>query len=422
MAPRSATNTGEQIPDSGREMTLRRPDTDHWVAPAAPPRDHPHLLMVTTTSSTASAFLLPYAAHYRDAGWRVDLATSLLQPDLCDQFDHIYDICWTRSLRDVRRLFAAAATLRVILLKNRYDIVHTHTPIASFITRGVVGTLRPHQRPAVVYTAHGFHFHAHGSRLTNGAFAGAERVAGRWSDRLIVINHQDYEQAAARRIMSRDQIHHFPGIGLDLSWYRSTPELLQRTEDVRRTLKLADEDVLFTMVAEFTPNKNHLLALMALAQNRNPHYHVAFVGDGTMRRQMEHEAERLGVDDRTHFLGECSDVRPWILAAAATLLLSSREGLPRAVLESLALGVPVIGTRIRGIADLVASDGGLLVEPGDIGGISKALDALATGGGSALAPTVPPRLQRHSIGRLLDLHDALYDELLMSRRGHAHCP
>lgn len=378
--------------------------------------------MVTTVVDTLQAFLLPYAAHFRAQGWVVDAAAADRRGTApIDAFDGFHEIPWSRAMRDPRNLTTAARAIRTILKRNRYDIVHTHTPIASFITRVAVGTLPAARRPRVVYTAHGFHFHPGGGHLVNGAFIAAEKAAGHWTDRVVVINDDDL-RAARRLHLAGGRVTRFPGIGVDLDRYRPTPPLRERATRLRRELGLGPGDVLFTMVAEMIPRKNHLTALRALAAGDRPHHHLLLVGDGPLRDRIAEEAARLGVAERTHLGGETDDVRPAMLAAAATLLPSRREGLPRAVLESLALGIPVIGSDIRGTAELVADDGGVLVDPSSAGELAGALDLMArTDVGPALGPAVAQRLHRYSQAELLRLHERLYRGLLAEAGGAAPC-
>jgi glycosyltransferase involved in cell wall biosynthesis len=329
-------------------------------------------------------------------------------------FDTVHDIPWARSIRDPRILATATMQLRRVLLDNAYDIVHTHTPIASFLTRIVCGTLASKRRPRIVYTAHGFHFHPHGRRIANGAFALAEKMAGHWCDRLVVINHTDFQAARRLRLAGRGQVMQFPGIGIDLDWYVPTPEMLKSAGELREKLCIDADDAIFATIAEMTPNKNHHLVLHAMAHNNCQNHHVVFAGDGEMRRSLEDEAARLQLSDRVHFLGVVDDIRPLVLASAATILTSRREGLPRVVLESLALGVPVIGTKIRGITDLVGDDGGVLIECDDAFGLAQAMRTLARSSiGPVLSQSVRTRLEDYSLSHLLELHDDLYGGLLL---------
>jgi glycosyltransferase involved in cell wall biosynthesis len=171
------------------------------------------------------------------------------------------------------------------------------------------------------------------------------------------------------------------------------------------------------MLAAFEARKNHRAVLNALAQLDRSDIHVAFAGQGPLERAVRAQADRLGVADRVHFLAVVGDVRPLIAASAATLLPSFREGLSRAVLESLAMGVPVVGSRVRGIAELVEPGGGVLVAPGDAGALAVAIEKTADAPAACFdGPAVRARLEPYGIDHLLHAHDVLYNELLAQRR------
>jgi glycosyltransferase involved in cell wall biosynthesis len=366
------------------------------------------LLIATTDPRTLSQFLLPYAVHFRRRGWRVDAVTGSAALDAATRqsFDTVHQYAWSRSAIDPRNAMTVLAA-RDLLCREHYDIVHTHTPVASLVLRTAAATLPACQRPAIVYTAHGFHFHSYGSRVGNTVIGAAERLAGMRTDRLVVINHSDLDAARGRLIVPEARLRYMPGIGVDLSWYQVTPELQRAASEERLRLGLTSTHRLFAMVAELHPRKNHLTAVRALALNGNVYYHLALAGSGSMRRAILREARSCGVEERVHLLGGLGDVRPLMLAADAVVLISWREGLSRAVLEALALGRPVLGSRVRGIADLVEPAGGVLVEPSDIAAVSRALDAVLEAG-----PVDALQLQDYSLEHVIGLHEKLYAELL----------
>ena len=371
------------------------------------------LLLVTTVPSTFY-FLLPYASYFSAKGWQVDGMTGQapMPAQTRSALAHVHAVSWSRRLADPSNL-RAVLQVRRILRDGRYDIVHTHTPIASFVTRVATATIPRTSRPRLAYTAHGFHFHAGGSRLKNAFYVGAEVLAGRVTDRLVVINEEDGRVAGRFRVVSRDRLVMMPGIGIDLSHYRRTPELLAQAVRARRSLEVADGAVLLTVVAELTPRKNIAVAIAALARNADHRLHLVVAGVGPLAASLTQQAQRLGVADRVHLLGSVSDVRPLLLSSAALVLPSRREGLSRAVMEALALGVPVIGSRTRGITDLVEPDGGLLVAPDDEVGLSVAYDAVQSHErGDALATRLADRLTRLSLDHLIRQHERLYAALL----------
>ena len=306
---------------------------------------------------------------------------------------------------------------RRLLRAGGYSIVHTHTPIASFVVRAAVASLPRRARPAVVYTAHGFHFAPGRSPVANTAFATAEWMAGRRTDRLVVINEQDLDAAQRLRLVPREHLVYMPGIGIDLDWYKPTPALVGRAAATRRSLGVPPEAPLLSIVAELTARKQHDVALQALALVGRGDVHLALAGDGPRRATLEARAANLGIADRVHFLGNVADARPLMLASRATVLPSFREGLSRSVLESLALGVPVVGSDIRGIADAVRPDGGFLVPPGDAHALAEALDRIIAS--PPLDETTRRRLRERlagfSLEALIAEHDRLYASLVDER-------
>jgi glycosyltransferase involved in cell wall biosynthesis len=142
----------------------------------------------------------------------------------------------------------------------------------------------------------------------------------------------------------------------------------------------ADDDLLIVCVARLDAQKNHALLLDAFAQRPARYHkaHLVLVGDGPLRPDLEQRAQRLGVANQIHFLGVRSDI-PDVLAAMDVFVLSSDyEGSPLCVVEAMAAGLPVVSTRAGGVPELV-EDGreGMLVQPGDVNGLSAAMTFLA---------------------------------------------
>lgn len=325
------------------------------------------LLIATTIPATIRAFLLPYADYFRTQGWRVDAMANGIadQADLAEHFDNLIDADWSRNPLDLRNLFGTPAQIARIVAENGYDIVHVHTPVAAFVTRFALRKLRQTGKPKVVYTAHGFHFYRGGLRMKNWIFRTLEKWAGNWTDRLIIINKEDCEAARTHKILPEASLILMPGIGLDFSRYDRNQISREEILNVRTQLGLKEDDVLFTMIAEFNPGKRHSDAITALAHTKNPKIHLALAGDGPLKPKMQELAKALGVQQRTHFMGYVKDPRPLILASRATINTSEREGLSRSSMESACLGVPIIGTDARGVKDVIEPQRGLLYPVGD---------------------------------------------------------
>ena len=142
----------------------------------------------------------------------------------------------------------------------------------------------------------------------------------------------------------------------------------------------ANDDLLIVCVARLHAQKNHALLLEAFAPGpaRHGKAHLVMVGEGPLRPALEERAQRLGVLSHVHFLGVRADI-PDVLAAMDVFALSSDyEGSPLSVVEAMAAGLPVVSTRAGGVSELVENGReGVLVQPGDVQGLSGAMTFLA---------------------------------------------
>lgn len=371
--------------------------------------------MVTTVAPTLRAFLLPFARHYRALGWRVEAAARDIDafPVLATEFDACHALPLSRNPLDLVTLLRAPSAIRRLVENGSYDLVHVHTPVAAMLVRFALRGRAAGARPRVVYTAHGFHFHRHGKALTNAAFRTAERLAAPWCDAIVTINREDFDAARAAGFATR--VEYMPGIGVDTAQW--SPEQVDAAvvAAVRKSLGLAEADVLFLMVAEFNPGKRHRDVLAALQQPGLGNVHVAFAGDGPLRTVLEVEAMTAGIGGRTHFLGFRRDIPVLMRASRAVLLPSQREGLPRSLLEALSMGLPIVGADIRGICELVDGDCGRLHAVGDAAGLAAVLRELAADPAAAAAMGARGRermLRDYDQKVVIRLHDTLYADLL----------
>ncbi len=372
-------------------------------------------LFVTTVPITLEAFLLPFARHFRQQGWRVDALANgaATSPALEGEFDRRFDAAWSRNPLSPSNLLGTAARVRGIVRDGGYDIVHVHTPIAAFVTRFALRGLRGADRPAVIYTAHGFHFHHGQSPLPHALYRTLERLAARWTDYLVTINAEDL--AAARELggIDRERVRFIPGIGVDLSRYGDT----SGAASVRSGLGIAADAFVLTTVAEFAPVKRHRLLLDAFALVRTPGAVLLLVGDGPLEARVREHAASLGIADRVRFAGYRRDIPAVLAASDAVALVSAREGLPRSVLEAMAAGKPVIGTRTRGITDAVGDSAGWIVSA-DAAAIADAIDAAAAdpAGTRRRGAAARERAAREfSLDAIIADYEELYREALASR-------
>ena len=129
-------------------------------------------------------------------------------------------------------------------------------------------------------------------------------------------------------------------------------------------------------VGEVNKNKNHKVGIEALAKLNDPDVYYVICGRGPLVEAHKELAKEFGVGDRVILTGYRTDVADFYKMADIFLFPSFREGLPVAVMEAMASGLPVVATKIRGSSDLVQQ--GALFDPTDADGMAKAIEKMQT--------------------------------------------
>jgi glycosyltransferase involved in cell wall biosynthesis len=268
-----------------------------------------------------------------------------------------------RGSRDLRW----AARLRRYLLAERFDVVHLHSPMVAGVARLVVRTLPRRVRPRVVTTEHNEWW----------SYVLPTRVA----------NALTFPLDDAHLAVSEDVRRSVP------SWLRSEVRTVVHgtsTADARSArgerdaaraeLGLSPEDVVAVTVANFRAQKAYpdLLAAVQIAAEHAPRLRVVAVGQGPLESQIRAEHQRLGLGDRFRFLGYRDDALRVLAACDIFTLASHYEGYPVALMEALAVGLPVVATEVGGVPDAVRQGvEGIVVPPGRPELLAAALAELA---------------------------------------------
>ena len=155
-----------------------------------------------------------------------------------------------------------------------------------------------------------------------------------------------------------------------------TPALV---EQKRRDFGLGPDIFAFFYVGRLNPVKDlgtMLDAFAALPADVASRARLYMVGDGPERASLETRREALGLGERVTFLGARSDVSEVLMAADGFVMSSKSEGLPMALLEAMAAGVPCIATAVGGIPDLFGEDRGLSVPAQDAPALADGMAAI----------------------------------------------
>ena len=257
--------------------------------------------------------------------------------------------------------------LRRILQSGDFDVVHIHSPLVAVGARLAVRSLPARRRPRIVVTEHNvWSSHAPLTRL-------ADRLtAGRAETHLAV--SQAVLDSLPGPIRRRSRVVRY---GIDAAELRR--EAGDRAVE-RRHLGVADHEVLIGTVANLRATKGYpdlLLAARSVIAAVDSARFVA-VGRGPLETELRGQQARLGLGDRFAFLGFRPDAVRVMSAFDVFCLPSHHEGLPIALMEALALGIPVVATRVGGVAELVTDgEDAVLVPARQPEALAQALIALA---------------------------------------------
>lgn len=245
--------------------------------------------------------------------------------------------------------------LRRLLVRERYDVVHVHSPYVAAVLRVVVLTLRPPVRPALVSTEH----------CTWWSYRLATRWANAWTCRL----------DAARFAVSsqvRESMWRWTRADVEVLVHGVMAEEIEQMDDtdraaVRSSIGVGPDELLVVTVGNFRGQKAYadLLHAARCVVDADDQVRFIAIGYGPLEGQVRGEHARLGLADRFLFLGYRQDVASILAASDLFALASVYEGGPIAVLEALASRLPVVVTAVGFVPDIV-TDGveGYVVPPG----------------------------------------------------------
>jgi glycosyltransferase involved in cell wall biosynthesis len=312
----------------------------------------------------------------------------------------------------------AYATINRLLASIDPAIVATHTAKAGALGRavGLWRSLLRCKRVRLVHTFHGHIFRHYFSNPVTRAFVAIERHLASLTDMIITVSPTIRSQLIEEyRIAAAEKVRVVP-LGFDFTWRE---RLGAQRGWLRAKLGIDDSTVLIGTVGRLAKIKNTALTLRAFAQLLRKEAidaRLAVIGEGDQLEQLKNLARELALDNRVTFCGWVLE-RERIFSDLDLMCLSSQnEGTPVSIIESLAAGVPVVATRVGGVADVMCDPmDGELVESGDEGALVAALAKVARRRRVIAASRSATICQQYSASRMIKDIEALYAEVLEMR-------
>ncbi len=320
---------------------------------------------------------------------------------------------WSRQLRPLP-LVAGSAALWRLLRAQRWDIVHAHCSLAGAVGRPLA---RLAGNACTVFTVHALPSQVSGSAWRRGAVRWVERALDAATDAYCVGNHMFGRHLVDSGIAGAERVVHLP-VGIEVSAARAGAA---QVAAARQRLGLARDDLVVATAGRFEPQKalHHLLQAFATLQRRLPRALLVLFGAGPLQPALQAQAAELGLTERVRFAGWQPDMAAVLPAADVFCLSSLWEGLPYALLDAMAVGVPIVATDVGGVAEALDNGRcGRLVAPGQPAALADALTALLADAPqrATLASAAHARLHSHyALPRMLDDHTRLYERLLAAR-------
>lgn len=345
------------------------------------------ILQVAAVSFTIKHLLKPLIVRLAEEGYEVHVACKITDPsDLSGLPVHK-----VHPIRIERKVGLSNLTafwdLFSLMRTENFDIVHVHTPIAAVIGRMAA---KAAEVPNIVYTAHGFYFHENMTKLQHFFWHSIEKVSARFfTDYLLTQSREDAEYAVRHRLVkgAPERVLHISN-GVDIM-NKFNPERFDEKQkyEVRKALGLTETDQVVAFIGRMVEEKGikELLHGFAKAAEVQPNIHLWVIGDNLAEARdldtkdwVQAFLESTPVASRIHLLGRRDDIPALLWASDIFILPSHREGMPRSIIEAMAMAKPVIATDIRGSREeVVDGETGFLIPLRDPDAIAEKILLLA---------------------------------------------
>lgn len=268
--------------------------------------------------------------------------------------------------------FAAFRQLLKLFQTERPDIIHLNSSKAAALGAAAAFVFKLLNfftfKPRVIFTVHGWGFNEDRPLIQRLAIFIASWLTCLFCDRVILINTADHR--TARRFIPRRKLA-FISHGLaPISFLSHKEARAGLSQAINRPI--ADDTILIGTIAELTRNKglSYLISALSKFPHRTKNHYRGLasivIGEGEERQDLQKYIDALSLCDAVHLPGFIPDAAQLLPAFDIFILPSIKEGLPYALMQAMAAGLPVIASRVGGIPDIVTEGvDGLLVPPKD---------------------------------------------------------
>lgn len=330
------------------------------------------ILFVSHTANFAK-FNRNFMRWFKQHGWNVYYASD--GEETVSDCDCSFTLPFNRSPFSIHNI-KAYYELKSIIEREKFDIIHCHTPVGGVVARLAARGVRK-KGTSVIYTGHGLHFYKGAPVLNWILYYPVEKFCAQFTDCLITINEEDYINVKRHKFKALE-VRHVHGVGVSLERFRI--HTLAEKEALRDKYGYKSEDYIMIVVAELNKNKNQEFIIKSVyhMRKRFPQIKLLLVGTGEYHDVLSALVKQLRLEDSVFFLGYRNDIDCLLAMSDVLVTASYREGLPVNIMEAMASGLPIICTDIRGQRDLIKNGkNGFLYPINDEQRFSEAVKKLA---------------------------------------------
>lgn len=337
------------------------------------------IVQVSAIDMTMNNFLSPLNKETKSRGHEVHCVCSKgpYEKEIKQNGFYFHNVSIDRNINPIKNIKSIYSMVK-LFKKLKPDIVHVHTPVAAVLGRIAAKIAKV---PTIIYTAHGFYFHEGMTKGKYNLFFNIEKYIGRYfTDYIFTQSKEDYEIAKNNNFLRNDNyIHISNGIDLDNKFNISKVDV-SKVEKLKNKHNINPKDIIVTFIGRLVREKGilDLLNSYKLLKSKN----VKFIIIGSLP-QGERDVETMKIIENFKdnkdiiFTGQVSNVNDYLYLSDIFCLPSYREGMPRSIIEAMAMKNAVIATNIRGSREeVVHNETGFLCNVNASDEIAKYIDKL----------------------------------------------
>ncbi|TDL93391.1 glycosyltransferase family 1 protein [Macrococcus brunensis] len=340
------------------------------------------ILQITAIDMTMNNFLRPLNIASKKAGWEVHCACSEgpFTDDIKKDNFKFHHVNIDRKIKPISNIKSIIQIIRLIR-RIKPDIVHVHTPVASVLGRVAAKIAGA---PTIIYTAHGFYFHEGMNKKQYKLFFNIEKYIGRFcTDYILTQSQEDYQIAKDNKFLktkyNKNYVCISNGIDLDQKYNieLKNPALHQK---IRKELNIPENHLIVTFIGRLVKEKGIIDLLNAFHHLSDKNVTFIILGglpQGERDVETYHKLEVYRSKENFKFMGHVSNADEYLFISDIFSLPSYREGMPRSIIEAMAMKNAILATNIRGSREEVLhGETGYLFQVNDSKKMAQYIDEL----------------------------------------------